>query len=35
VLIAPAGDAVHVVVVTSSTGASTGFAIGEEVCAGW
>lgn len=35
VLVVPAGDAVRVVVVTSGTGASTGFAIGEEVCAGW
>ncbi|NWG74871.1 MAG: FAD-dependent oxidoreductase, partial [Rubrivivax sp.] len=35
VLVVPAGDAVRVVVVTGGTGASTGFAIGEEVCAGW
>ncbi len=34
VLVVRAGDAVRVVVVTSGTGASTGFAIGEEVCAG-
>lgn len=35
VLVVPAGDAVRVVVVTSGTGASTGFAIAEEVLAGW
>lgn len=35
VLVVAPGDAVRVVVVTSGTGASTGFAIGEEVCASW
>lgn len=35
VLALPVGDAVRVVVVTSGTGASTGFALAEETFAGW
>ncbi|MBX3605314.1 MAG: TIGR03364 family FAD-dependent oxidoreductase [Piscinibacter sp.] len=35
VLVAPLGDAARIVVVTSGTGASTGFALAEEVLADW